>query len=268
MTWEHLERGSSPVDWCEGNYLVSPDIAEFVNTISNILFLLGPPFLIYLFKDYGRFIQPAIHLIWVLLIVVGLSSAYFHATLSLLGQLLDELTILWVFMATLSLFCPRRHFPRIFKRSRKRFCLSMTIFSIVATGLSFCHPAINAFALMFLAIPATYLLYKELKIVQDERVYRLGVRNTTILIMAIVCWINDRMFCDTWSRLNFPYLHGFWHILIFISAYPACVLFAYFFVNDERPESRPTLKYWPRNDCELGIPYVSINYDKKFDDAI
>lgn len=98
--------------------------------------------------------------------------------------------------------------------------------------------------------------------------YRLGVRNTTILIMAIVCWINDRMFCDTWSRMNFPYLHGFWHILIFISAYPACVLFAYFFVNDERPESRPTLKYWPRNDFELGIPYVSINYDKKFDDAI
>lgn len=82
------------------------------------MFLLGPPFLIYLFKDYGRFIQPAIHLIWVLLIVVGLSSAYFHATLSLLGQLLDELTILWVFMATLSLFCPRRHFPRIFKGSR------------------------------------------------------------------------------------------------------------------------------------------------------
>lgn len=86
--------------------------------VSNILFLVGPPFLIYLFKDYGRFIQPAIHMIWILLIVVGLSSAYFHATLSLLGQLLDELTILWVFMATLSLFCPRRHFPRVFKHSR------------------------------------------------------------------------------------------------------------------------------------------------------
>lgn len=160
MTWEHLERGSSPVDWCEGNYLISPDIAEFVNTISNILFLVGPPFLIYLFKDYGRFIQPAIHMIWILLFVVGLSSAYFHATLSLLGQLLDELTILWVFMATLSLFCPRRHFPRVFKHSRKRFCISMSVFSLTATALSVCYPAINAFALMLLAIPATYLLYK------------------------------------------------------------------------------------------------------------
>jgi alkaline ceramidase len=35
-----------------------------------------------------------------------------------MGQLLDELAILWVFMATLSVFCPRRYLPRVFNKNR------------------------------------------------------------------------------------------------------------------------------------------------------
>lgn len=41
MTWEHLKPGSSPIDWCEGNYQVSANIAEFVNTVSNQYSELG-----------------------------------------------------------------------------------------------------------------------------------------------------------------------------------------------------------------------------------
>ncbi|XP_034473210.1 alkaline ceramidase [Drosophila innubila] len=256
--------GSSPVDWCEGNYLISSNIAEFVNTFSNFLFILLPPVLIMLFKEYGRFVTPGIHLLWVLLIVVGLSSMYFHATLSLLGQLLDELAILWVFIAAFSLFYPKRYYPKFVKNDRRTFSWLMLLSAIIATGLSWWKPIVNAFVLMLMSVPTMIMLYTELQRVRDQRVYRLGLRTTTVWGVAVFCWINDRMFCEAWSAINFPYLHGFWHILIFIAAYTVLVLFAYFYVESELPQRQPLLKYWPKNEFEFGIPFISIrNPDSK-----
>ncbi|KAJ8683266.1 hypothetical protein QAD02_019058 [Eretmocerus hayati] len=263
--WKPLEPGSSPVDWCESNYNISPSIAEFTNTLSNGIFLLLPPVLMHLFKDYGRFVNPGIHVIWVLLMVVGISSAYFHATLSLAGQLLDELTILWVYMAGFGMFLPRRYFPPLARNNRKRFSVMVIIPTVIATVLSTFYPAINAFALMILGIPAVVFMVLELKRTTSARVYRLGVRCGAVWVLAVTCWLNDRLFCDTWLNWNFPYLHALWHILIFIAGYTAAVLFAYFSVKDERPQTSPMLKYWPRDDFELGIPYVTIKCYMKVD---
>ncbi|XP_058797303.1 alkaline ceramidase [Phymastichus coffea] len=263
--WKPFEPGSSPIDWCESNYNISPSIAEFMNTLSNALFLLLPPVLMHLFKDYGRFVNPGIHVIWVLLMVVGISSAYFHATLSLVGQLLDELAILWVYMAGLCMFLPRRYFPTAVKNNRKKFSLFASMATLVATVLATFHPAINAFALMTLGIPAFGFMILELRRTKSARVYRLGLRCGAVWVLAVTCWLNDRLFCDTWLNLNFPYLHALWHLLIFIASYTAAVLFAYFTVKDEKPHQSPILKYWPRDDFELGIPYVTIKSYIKVD---
>ncbi|CAH2267042.1 jg26471 [Pararge aegeria aegeria] len=250
--WSHLERGSSPVDWCESNYSISPVIAEFVNTISNVLFFLLPPVLIHLFQEYSKFVNPAINVLWVLLMVVGMSSAYFHATLSLVGV---------HYIYTYIYYCKLSNLMK----ERRRLAFYSSLFSILSTGFLVMHPKANAFALMTLAFPAIGFLCKELNRVKCVRVYRLGLRCVGVCFLAICSWIIDRLFCETWLSIDFPYMHGVWHILIFIASYTALVLFAYFNVSEERPEQKPQLKYWPRNDFELGIPYITIKHPCKID---
>lgn len=93
---------------------------------------------------------------------------------------------------------------------------------------------------------------------KSQRVYRLGLRTTLVMVLAITCWVLDKFFCDTYLGQKFPYLHAIWHVLIFISSYTACVLFAYYAVKEEHVNHIPDLRYWPVNDFELGIPFVSI----------
>jgi len=266
LDWKHTTRGSSPVDWCEDNYTFSPHIAEFVNTFSNILFIIIPPLLIHLHQPYARHCGPGIHLIWFLLIIVGASSAYFHATLSLLGQLLDEIAILWVIMAGFALWYPKQAFPLDWEKlpdGRQKFKYLCIAFSIISTFLGFIQPVVNAFILLTLGVPTLCLLVMELKTEDDLRVISLGRRTITLWVLAVACWVNDRMFCSWWASVGFPYLHGAWHILIFLASYTAVVLFAYFEVKNNMDSDTPVLRYYPSDDFQLGVPYVLIERDVK-----
>ena len=70
----------------------------------------------------------------------------------------------------------------------------------------------------------------------------LAVRTCVLWITAVVFWTNDKFLCESvWH--SFPYLHSGWHILIFLSSYVACVLFAYFQVCHERPELNAKLRF-------------------------
>ncbi len=55
----------------------------FTFKVSNIFFFLVPPTMIILFASYSKRVANGITILWILLIVIGIGSTYFHATLSL-----------------------------------------------------------------------------------------------------------------------------------------------------------------------------------------
>jgi alkaline ceramidase len=111
--------------------------------VSNIFFFLVPPIMIILFQPYSKRVANGIMVLWVLVIVIGIGSIYFHSTLSLVsssetveyqsriclplqvGELADEISILWVLTAGYALFLPGVYLPQSFRVQRYAYLLVM-----------------------------------------------------------------------------------------------------------------------------------------------
>ena len=94
---------------------------------------------------------------------------------------------------------------------------------------------------------------------KDESISRLGRRCLLTWAVAVTIWLSDRLQCSLWLSLNFPYLHAIWHILVFISSYQACVLFAFFDTEAQYPELSAYVEYWPSDRCWwLGIALLKL----------
>lgn len=253
---------SSEIDWCEDNYRHSEHVVEYFNTMSSLIFFIVAPLMLYLLHPYARERNLAVHLVWVMMIFVGVFSAYFHMTLSFMGQMLDELSILWVQALGYSLWFPRRLFPS-FVKDRGSFSRIVLSITVLITVFSFIKPTANAYTLHMFGLPLLYMLWAEMKRCTDQRAMRLAKRLVVLWALALVCWISDRFGCSFWQELNFCYLHGIWHIMIVVAMAYSTTLIAFLDANNEIPYALPGIKYWPSDKWEVGLPCLVLSGNTK-----
>ena len=137
----------------------------------------------------------------------------------------------------------------------------MLFIAIITTFLGFLEPSINAFVLISLGVPSASMMVYNVTKEEDTRVISLGKRSVVLWIAAVLCWVSDRFWCNMWLRIGFPYLHGFWHILIFFASFKGVVLFAYYDVKNNHHLDKVLIRYWPSDTFEYGIPYVKLKYE-------
>ncbi|XP_004619539.1 alkaline ceramidase 1 [Sorex araneus] len=254
---------SSEVDWCESNFQHSELVAEFYNTFSNVTFFIFGPIMMVLMRPYAQKRSRFVYVVGVLFMAIGLFSMYFHMTLSFLGQLLDEIAILWLLASGYSIWMPRCYFPSFLRENRLQFSRLVLLATVISTFLSFLKPTINAYALNSIALHILYIMFHEYKKSSNKELHHVIEVSVVLWAFALTSWISDRFLCSFWQRIHFFYLHSIWHVLISITFPYGMVTMALVDARYEMPGKTLKVRYWPRDSWPVGLPYVEVSDEDK-----
>eukprot|EP00938_MAST-03A_sp_MAST-3A-sp1_P006655 g6655.t1 len=225
-----LEWHSSPIDWCEKNYEVTPYVVEFWNTLSSSALCVGAIVATIKTRSFGK--RESGWIFWnISFFCIGLGSMYFHATLSAMGQVLDEMPIIWSAMFMSLIIAFRKHeFARRFLLSPPFFVMLLVLTPLIAVLYPTCSHIIVLASFPY----GIYIVGHGFRNCRDkkgiEAAKNLFVFGVQLALVGAVCWILDRSACDYFvPYLGFnPQLHAFWHILVASGAYCAMVVSQYF----------------------------------------
>jgi len=206
---------SSKIDWCEKNQ--NGFIVEYVNSVSNISFVLVPMYMYILYAEYDTPFFP-----FALEVLVGVTSYWFHSTLSLFGQLADELSILLIVLTGLPL------------EVRDKIKLFLLYGYLIVTYNKFNFLLLFSLVLPYISYLFEFLVFSVL--------HKLILRTFYIFCLALTCWVADRFWCSYTQQY---YLHSLWHVLMAVVTYNLIILDLYI-----KHPSNKKICY------TLGLPYL------------
>ncbi|KAL7930228.1 ceramidase [Trichoderma chlorosporum] len=224
---------TSYLNFCEEDYIITRYIAEFINTLSSLVFVAyGIYGLLQLrskHPDVSRLVP------YFGLIGVGLCSAGYHMTLKYHTQMSDELSMHM-------LLTPLLFRLLSFKASPQRTRLLGIVLSTIFVVVMVTHMVMDEFLLhatsfgLGVYLLATYSLKKIQQIVEPRN--KATLRNMALFGCAnfgfgYFVWLIDRWVCnlltETKHFVGLPLaflleLHGWWHIFTAIGGYIAVVV--------------------------------------------
>ncbi|KAM4047642.1 alkaline ceramidase 3 [Anomaloglossus baeobatrachus] len=220
----HWGPPTSTLDWCEENYAVSYYIAEFWNTVSNLIMIL-PPICgaIQTVKDK---LETRYLMAFLGLAAVGMGSWCFHMTLKYEMQLLDELPM--IYGCSVFVYCLYECFKN---RNSYNYLLLvlLMLFSVIVTTVYLLWKE-PVFHQVMYGVLVGFLVLRSVYIVTWVYPWLRGLAYTSLglFLIGFLLWNVDNIFCDTWRdvRQKMPpvlgavtQFHAWWHILTGLGSY-------------------------------------------------
>ncbi|VDO21434.1 unnamed protein product [Haemonchus placei] len=259
--WFEYESGHA---WCESayKYQTLPMVAEFANTMTNLPIIVLPMLNAMMLRRYIREVNPGLLIPQLLLSFNGLASTYYHATLNLFGQLVDELSLVWIINIFLVVYIPvMKWFPKRFNERLTILRRTVVVLTAIFSGLCFLKPTLNAIALMLFSVPAALVIDYEGRHSGIPDIENFPRRILLLWFTSFSFWFADRLFCDVWLWLGAPYLHALFHLLAGLAGYTVFVMFSMIDIETRNSCHRFTaaVRYFPhKTGSLLSFPYISL----------
>lgn len=212
---------TSTIDWCEPNYLATRFVAEPFNTLSNLSFiLLGIAGAVHELRD--RNLQISYLTLFASLAFIGISSLFFHASLTIWAQQADELSMVWHLLLYFHLINTKDQINvnPIWGMMLIGYCI---LFSIVHMTFK----TTTLFQIHFGVLLALLLarIYKDYHQVYFTRAGKFVLLEAVVAaLLGFGLWIFDYHYCELSLTYLYPLNgHVFWHIFMGIAAYDLIV---------------------------------------------
>ena len=231
-------------EWCEKNFLSHGWVAEPVNTVTSLIYVLQALLFAMHHRRGRRGLPLECTVCLACVVAVGLGSTAFHATLRYPLQLADELPMLALVLAAVC-WLMRPHYGT----AVPRWCLGSFFFGLSAVLLGtlarggrrerlhdVCRGLLSSvFSLCFIVIFWRGATVSRADAARRRELFlgkggqgrapapaptptptALFAQNFAVWIFTVLCWIADIVCCHALQNLPFgvpfPHLHGFWHL--------------------------------------------------------